>query len=319
MPGKCTFQQSWLSKDPYKDWILPDPASANRAKCRPCGKTFDISSMGESALRSHQKSAKHNANVNLIKTVGGSSLQSYVVPCASARPVPAVPAQPSDLNSAVKAHELVTDAEILWTLKVVTSHYSYSSSAHTNDLFKKMFPDSEIAKAFACGEKKCAYVACHGLGPYFSSSLQQEIEKSDCYVVLFDESANDFLHQKQMDVHIRYWDSSQRVTTRYFTSVFMGHATADDIQEKLLNSLEPLPLSKVLQISMDGPNVNLEVFQRSAGVPSTKLSGAVCRLGHLWTAHCTQCLQGRGNCQPLGPGHTTVKSECTVRGLSSET
>ncbi|XP_077545839.1 uncharacterized protein LOC144158676 [Haemaphysalis longicornis] len=258
MPGKCTFQQSWLSKDPYKDWVSPDPASANRAKCRLCGRTFDISSMGESALKSHQQSAKHNGNV---KTVGGASLQSYVVPCASARPVTAVPTQPSDLNSAVKVHELVTDAEILWTLKVVTSHYSYSSSAHTNDLFKKMFLDSEIAKAFACGEKKCAYVACHGLGPYFSSSLQQEIEKADCYVVLFDESANDFLHQKQMDVHIRYWDSSQRVTTKYFTSVFMGHATADDIQEKLLNSLEQLPLSKVLQISMDGPNVNLKFFR----------------------------------------------------------
>lgn len=73
-----------------------------------------MSSVGESALRSHQPSAKHSANV---KTAGGTSLQSYGVPCASARPVPAVPAQPLDLNSAIKAHELVTDAEILWTLK----------------------------------------------------------------------------------------------------------------------------------------------------------------------------------------------------------
>lgn len=89
----------------------------------------------------------------------------------------------------------------------------------------------------------------------FLSSTQRDIENSDYYVVLFDESENDYLHQKQMDVHVRYWDLSQRVATRYYTSVFMGHATADDIQEKLLSALGPLPLAKILQVSMDGPNV----------------------------------------------------------------
>ncbi|KAH7978848.1 hypothetical protein HPB49_006976 [Dermacentor silvarum] len=41
----------------------------------------------------------------------------------------------------------------------------------------------------------------------------------------------------------------------------MGHSTAEDIQEILLRALEPLPLGKVLQISMDGPNVNLKFFK----------------------------------------------------------
>lgn len=118
---------------------------------------------------------------------------------------------------------------------------------------KKMFPpDSEMAKAFACGGKIRGVPWSWAL--FFFVFVQQEIKKSDCCVILFDESRNDFLHQKQMDVHIRHWDSSRRVTTRYFTSVIMGHATADDVQEKLLSSLEPLLLSKVLQISMDGPS-----------------------------------------------------------------
>lgn len=127
MPGKCNFQRSWLGHDDYRHWIAPDPGSMNRTKCRPCVKTFDVSSMGESALKSHMKSAKHSGN---MKTAAGSSM-NYVTPCLSDRSlpagsVPAAPAQSSDLTSACKAHELVTDAEILWTLKVITSHYSYS-------------------------------------------------------------------------------------------------------------------------------------------------------------------------------------------------
>ncbi|CAN8021727.1 unnamed protein product [Ixodes persulcatus] len=125
-----------------------------------------------------------------------------------------------------------------------------------------MFPDSEIAKAFSCGEKKSAYVVCHGLRPFFLSCLQRELEQSDGYTVLFDESLNGTLQRKQMDIHSRYWSTiPEHVTTRYYTSVFMGHSTAEDLQEKLLAALADLPLVKAVQLSMDGPNVNLKCFR----------------------------------------------------------
>lgn len=220
--------------------------------------------MGESALKSHMKSAKH---ISAMKAAGASTVLNYLVPrteqCASASegPTRAVSSQAMNLDRACQTHDMVTDAEILWTLKVVTSHYSYRSSSQAADLFRRMFPDSDLAKGFSCGEKKCSYIACHGLRPFFQSALQREVENSDCYVVLFNESANEFMHQKQMDVHVRYWNSSHNVTTKYLTSIFMGHTTADDIQEKLLKALEPLPLRKIVQISMDGPNVNLKLFR----------------------------------------------------------
>lgn len=53
----------------------------------------------------------------------------------------------------------------------------------------------------------------------------------DYYFVLFDESLNDYFQQKQMDIHIRYWDASHKVATRYFTSVFMGHSKASPARE----------------------------------------------------------------------------------------
>ncbi|KAH7980690.1 hypothetical protein HPB49_018257 [Dermacentor silvarum] len=175
--------------------------------------------------RSHTKSAKH---CGIVQMAAGNSIQNYLAPSTSEESTGLAPSQATHLNSTCKSHEVVTDAEILWTLKVITSHYSYRSSAQTGDFFKQMFPDSDVAKSFSCGEKKNA--------------------------------PNDFLQEKQRDVHVHYGDSSH-VATRYYTSAFMGHSTAEDIQGILLSGLEPLPLGKILQISMDGPNVSLKFFR----------------------------------------------------------
>ncbi|KAL1417424.1 hypothetical protein MTO96_006167 [Rhipicephalus appendiculatus] len=118
-----------------------------------------------------------------------------MVPTVSGQRVEPVPSS-CDVSSICQAHECVIDAEILWTLKMVTSHYSYNSSSHTGDLFRKMFPDSSIAKAFSCGEKKSAYVVCRGLRPFFLSSLKREVGQSDGYTILFHKSLNDYLQKK---------------------------------------------------------------------------------------------------------------------------
>ena len=44
-------------------------------------------------------------------------------------------------------------AEILWALKSVTSHYSFRSNDDVADLFKAMFPDSNIAQSYNCSRK----------------------------------------------------------------------------------------------------------------------------------------------------------------------
>jgi len=60
---------------------------------------------------------------------------------------------------------------------------------------------------------------------------------------------------------VRYWDSStNEFTTRYLTSMFLGHSTASDLLSAFTSSLCKLGLSvnKLIQISVDGPNVNLK-------------------------------------------------------------
>lgn len=87
-----------------------------------------------------------------VKIGQGSVLKSYLMPVLTEQSTIASPLQSPSLNNASKKHELVTGAEIFWTLKVVASHFSYLSSMQAGELFRWMFPDSEVAKAFSCGE-----------------------------------------------------------------------------------------------------------------------------------------------------------------------
>ena len=188
---------------------------------------------------------------NLLPTV----VQEPCVPEGASR-APEQP--PKNMMSYLSSKETVT-AEVLWALKVVLSHYSYKSCEDIAQLFQRMFADSTIAKQFSCGEKKCAYFACFGVAPFLQQQLLDEIKKLESFVLLFDESLNKVTQSKQLDLHIRFWDTKcSSVQTRYVTSLFMGHATANDLLEKMTECLNSnkIDISKILQISMDGPNVN---------------------------------------------------------------
>ena len=101
----------------------------------------------------------------------------------------------------------------------------------------------------------CAF----GLAPHFNSILMSKVKSQVDYVLLFDESLNSELHSKQVDIHIRFWDQGQ-VNTRYLTSEFIGHGTADVLHEKLLQCVQNIGYRELLQLSMDGPNVNWKTF-----------------------------------------------------------
>ena len=58
---------------------------------------------------------------------------------------------------------------------------------------------------------------------------------SSKYVVCFDEAFNEISKKGQMDIVIRFWDSSMnKVCSRYLSSSFMGHSTAEDIMNNFM-------------------------------------------------------------------------------------
>ena len=82
-------------------------------------------------------------------------------------------------------------AEILWTLKTVSSGYANNSKQDISNLFYAKFPGSKIAKDMRLGADKVKYVINFGIVPSFKNALTESIKKSELYVVSFDESLND--------------------------------------------------------------------------------------------------------------------------------
>uniref|UniRef100_UPI0037E790A3 uncharacterized protein n=1 Tax=Semicossyphus pulcher TaxID=241346 RepID=UPI0037E790A3 len=70
MPGKCKFQDSWLSKGIYKDWLVKDVQDIHFARCRACCKSIKLQTMGEAALTSHAGGAGHKAAVRKLVEAG---------------------------------------------------------------------------------------------------------------------------------------------------------------------------------------------------------------------------------------------------------
>ena len=103
-------------------------------------------------------------------------------------------------------------------------HYSYNSCSEIRQLFQKIFPDSSIAQTFTFGKTKASYNISHGLAPYFHELVY-----------------NSVLH---------------------FDSSFLGHASANDLQSGFTSLLNDQILSKIVQVLMDGPNVNLKFLDQ---------------------------------------------------------
>ena len=128
-----------------------------------------------------------------------------------------------------------------------------NASARSNDdkgnLFKVMFPTSEIAKSYALGRSKFGYVV-YGIADYFRDELKSAINNSPYFSVSFDESLNSVVQKCQMDIGVRYWDvEKSTAATRYFTSKFLGHSTAEHLKTTFLSVLDELDYSNGADIN----------------------------------------------------------------------
>ena len=264
MPN-CTFQDKWLEQPEFKPWLSRDKLVHN-AYCRICSRSIDIRSMGRTALISHMKGKKHEDKLKFSQsspiTVFTKNKPAVDIPSNSATHFAEVstPKSQSTLSNFISKKDTL-NAEILWALKCVDSNYSFSSQADIVPLFQRMFPNCEIAQSMSLGETKIMYMSCFGIAPYLTSLLERTTKDSP-YVLLFDESLNKDLKKKQLDIHIRMWDYD-KVKTRYYTSDFIGHSCASDVldsfEEKVVNSIG---LNNIVQLSMDGPNVNWAIFKK---------------------------------------------------------
>lgn len=136
--GKCAFNDMWLQKPEYAAWLVRDRENKHHAHCNVCRRSFDISNMGEPALRSHSKGNKH---CELVKVKTGNVAHFFRTVSASA----CTPMKPEETTLTSRAttsscKDFVSDndtlvAEIIWVLHTIEKHGSY----HANEGIKLTF------------------------------------------------------------------------------------------------------------------------------------------------------------------------------------
>ena len=93
--------------------------------------------------------------------------------------------------------------------------------------------------------------------------LENEVKSSDWFVVSFDESLNDVTQTDEMDICIRFWNKeNNRIEDRYWDPQFLGHTTHQHLLDSIQEGLKVFGMTKMFQLSMDGPNVNLKLLQK---------------------------------------------------------
>ena len=83
------------------------------------------------------------------------------------------------------------------------------------------------------------------------------------FTLQYDETTNAQVN-KQLDIKIRYWSLAQsQVIVHHLQTYFMGHATGQQIADKILSSIQDngLALEKLLTLESDGPNVKKTVWK----------------------------------------------------------
>lgn len=252
------YDKKWESEFP---WVHACRDNKCSAYCSLCKKSFSLSNMGRVALTSHAKSRGHAELQNTAASC--QSMRSFCSTSASSDQ-----AQPTAVSTKDDEKGSAERAEVIWIFFMILNHFSFRSATGAANCFTAMFPDSAIAKAMSIGYDKARYVILFGLAPYFKEQLLRLLNDMRFFSVSFDESLNKVTQHSQMDLHVRFWQndyndaaSEPPVKTAYFDSQFLLSCKATDLLQSFLAALKDVPVAKVLQVGMDGPNVNLAFFK----------------------------------------------------------
>ena len=157
---QCHFHKIWLQEPEFAAWLQQQQTKDDsNGYCKLCRKLFDISNMVIGAVESHIKSKQHNEitkhkqspfTQSITDFFGGTNKSAPTTNKFGKQVFVVSPEQTSDVSTVLVSSpstsliisEEVLHTEVPWVIKVITSHYSFSSCHVISCLFSKMFPDS---------------------------------------------------------------------------------------------------------------------------------------------------------------------------------
>lgn len=118
-----TFKEEYSKK-----WkcIVSSKKSPNHARCSVCASDFSIGHGGANDVQWHIKTQKHQSAVGASGS--NTTMEKFLV---------------SKDSSVIRAEALMTNF-------LIEHNIAFSAADHLSDIFKSMFPDSDIARKFSC-------------------------------------------------------------------------------------------------------------------------------------------------------------------------
>ncbi len=133
------------------------------ARCTFCCSDFSVAHGGKNDVVTHISTKRHKESGKAIAAT--ESVSSFFR---------------RDISSST------INAESLWIMFIAKHNMAFLSSDHTNKLFREMFPDSEIAKKFACGRTEATAIVKEALSPFYHMKAVNNF--SNAFSILTDES-----------------------------------------------------------------------------------------------------------------------------------
>jgi hypothetical protein len=150
---KTTANKKFYKSEYKVEWAREFPISAaNNNKyafyCVPCKKNVSCGHQGKADVERHCTTASHRNMASAIKD--NRSISDLFQ---------------SSTNSSDSLRQSTTKAEILHTNFIVQHNMSFLTADHMTHLYPKMFPDSKIAKQFACSRTKTSCILNNAMMP----------------------------------------------------------------------------------------------------------------------------------------------------------
>ena len=120
----------------------------------------------------------------------------------------------------------VWNTVIVCALNVAENNISFNSCDEDNDLYRHMFPDSNITKNYCQDHGKLKYVIQFGISLYTKELVQSDLQ-GQLFTFHFDETVNSQV-KKQCDGYATYFSPKlKEISSAYCWSLHVGKWTAD--------------------------------------------------------------------------------------------
>ena len=254
------FKLSYVSEFPC---LEKSPKGPYFAHCKVCVSDFNISHGGRDDCKKHVETKKH-ADMGKLKTNTQFSMEKFI-------------STDSSLS--------VVNAEALFTCFLLEHNLPIAAADHAGQLFRKMFPDSNIAKNYSSARTKTGAIINE-----MSTIVQSEISSSlsSLPFSISTDGSNDLT--KIYPVVIRYYDSSRELILPKVLAIpnCSGDCTGKNIFETLDDTLKSNHISWTNCISlgsdsaavMTGVHIGVISFIREKQ-PEVFLLRCPCHLIHL--------------------------------------